>query len=43
VRQRLEVQAVLRAATNKGYRVLRCRRRSGLTQPIDIIDKTVVS
>jgi 16S rRNA (guanine1207-N2)-methyltransferase len=35
--------AVLRAATNKGYRVLRCRRRSGLTQPIDIIDKTVVS
>lgn len=40
--------AVLRAATNKGYRVLRCRRRSGhtgaitLPQPIDIIDKTVV-
>jgi 16S rRNA (guanine1207-N2)-methyltransferase len=29
--------AVLRAATNKGYRVLRCRRRSGLTQPIDVI------
>lgn len=33
--------AVLRAATNKGYRVLRCRRRSGFTQPIDIIDETV--
>ena len=33
--------AVLRAATNKGYRVLRCRRRSGLTQPIDVIDGTV--
>jgi 16S rRNA (guanine1207-N2)-methyltransferase len=29
--------AVLRAATNKGYRVLRCRRRSGFTQPIDVI------
>jgi 16S rRNA (guanine1207-N2)-methyltransferase len=29
--------AVLRAATNKGYRVLRCRRRSGLTQPIDVV------
>ncbi|MEO8528844.1 MAG: methyltransferase [Pseudolysinimonas sp.] len=29
--------AVLRAATNKGYRVLRCRRRSGGTSPIDII------
>ena len=39
--------AVLRAATNKGYRVLRCRRRSGhtglidLPQPIDIVDETV--
>lgn len=34
--------AVLRAATNKGYRVLRCRRRSGLTQPIDLVsDETV--
>lgn len=36
--------AVLRAATNKGYRVLRCRRRSGQTgvitlpQPIDMVD-----
>lgn len=30
--------AVLRAATNKGYRVLRCRRRSGLTEPIDTIE-----
>jgi len=29
--------AVLRAATNKGYRVLRCRRRSGLTGSIDVI------
>jgi 16S rRNA (guanine1207-N2)-methyltransferase len=29
--------AVVRAATNKGYRVLRCRRRSGFTQPIDVI------
>jgi 16S rRNA G1207 methylase RsmC len=29
--------AVLRAATHKGYRVLRCRRRSGGTSPIDII------
>ncbi|MEO5534286.1 MAG: methyltransferase [Pseudolysinimonas sp.] len=29
--------AILRAATNKGYRVLRCRRRSGGTSPIDII------
>lgn len=28
--------AVLRAATNKGYRVLRCRRRSGLTEPIEL-------
>lgn len=27
----------VRAATNKGYRVLRCRKRSGLTEPIDII------
>ena len=27
----------LRAATNKGYRVLRCRRRSGATAPIDLI------
>ena len=26
-----------RAATNKGYRVLRARRRTGLTSPIDII------
>lgn len=36
--------AVLRAATNKGYRVLRCRRRSGQTglidlpQPIDVVE-----
>lgn len=35
--------AVLRAATNKGFRVLRCRRRSGYTglielpQPIDVL------
>jgi 16S rRNA (guanine1207-N2)-methyltransferase len=29
--------AVMRAATNKGYRVLRCRRRSGFTAPIDVI------
>ena len=35
--------AVLRAATNKGYRVLRCRRRSGLTQPIDVVDATEIS
>jgi 16S rRNA (guanine1207-N2)-methyltransferase len=28
---------VVRAATNKGYRVLRARRRSGQTEPIDII------
>jgi 16S rRNA (guanine1207-N2)-methyltransferase len=36
--------AVLRAATNKGYRVLRCRRRSGLTQPIDVVgDETEIS
>jgi 16S rRNA (guanine1207-N2)-methyltransferase len=28
--------AVLRAATNKGYRVLRCRRRSGQTGVIDL-------
>ncbi|WP_395639607.1 class I SAM-dependent methyltransferase [Pseudolysinimonas sp.] len=28
--------AVLRAATNKGYRVLRCRRRSGHTGVIDL-------
>jgi 16S rRNA (guanine1207-N2)-methyltransferase len=27
----------LRAATNKGYRVLRCRRCTGLTAPIDVI------
>ena len=27
----------LRASTNKGYRVLRARRRTGLTSPIDII------
>lgn len=39
--------AVVRAATNKGYRVLRCRRRSGhtglidLPQPIDVVDETV--
>ena len=41
--------AVLRAATNKGYRVLRCRRRSGhtglidLPQPFDIVDETEIS
>lgn len=29
--------SVVRAATNKGYRVLRARRRSGLTEPIDIV------
>lgn len=29
--------SVVRAATNKGYRVLRARRRSGQTEPIDII------
>ena len=40
--------AVLRAATNKGYRVLRCRRRSGQTglidlpQPINVIDATEI-
>lgn len=28
---------VVRAATNKGYRVLRARRRTGQTEPIDII------
>jgi 16S rRNA (guanine1207-N2)-methyltransferase len=27
----------LRAATSKGYRVLRCRRRSGFTEAIDVI------
>ena len=27
----------VRAATNKGYRVLRCRKRTGMTEPIDII------
>ncbi len=27
----------VRAATNKGYRVLRARRRTGLTSPIDIV------
>ena len=27
----------VRAATNKGYRVLRARRRTGMTMPIDII------
>jgi 16S rRNA G1207 methylase RsmC len=29
--------SVLRAATSKGYRVLRCRRRSGFTESIDVI------
>jgi 16S rRNA G1207 methylase RsmC len=29
---------VVRAATNKGYRVLRVRRRTGTTVPIDILD-----
>lgn len=29
--------AFVRAATNKGYRVLRARRRTGMTAPIDII------
>jgi len=29
--------AFLRAATNKGYRVLRCRRRTGMTGPIDVV------
>lgn len=28
--------SVVRAATNKGYRVLRARRRTGVTQPIDL-------
>jgi 16S rRNA (guanine1207-N2)-methyltransferase len=28
--------SVLRASTNKGYRVLRARHRSGMTQPIDL-------
>lgn len=27
----------VRAATNKGYRVLRARKRTGMTQPIDIV------
>ncbi|CAN5266568.1 methyltransferase [soil metagenome] len=27
----------VRAATNKGYRVLRARRRSGMTEPIEIV------
>jgi len=27
----------VRAATNKGYRVLRCRKRTGMTEPIDIV------
>ena len=27
----------VRAATNKGYRVLRVRRRTGMTAPIDVI------
>lgn len=27
----------VRAATNKGYRLLRARRRTGMTEPIDII------
>jgi len=35
--------AVLRAATNKGFRVLRCRRRSGFTQPIDVIQPDLES
>lgn len=29
----------VRAATNKGYRVLRARRRTGMTQPIDVIGR----
>jgi 16S rRNA (guanine1207-N2)-methyltransferase len=29
--------AFLRAATSKGYRVLRCRRRSGSTEAIDVV------
>ncbi|MFT4124106.1 MAG: methyltransferase [Microbacteriaceae bacterium] len=29
--------SVVRAGTNKGYRVLRTRRRSGMTQPIDVV------
>jgi 16S rRNA G1207 methylase RsmC len=29
--------SVVRASTNKGYRVLRVRRRSGMTAPIDIV------
>lgn len=29
---------IVRAATNKGYRVLRVRRRTGTTVPIDVLD-----
>ena len=32
--------SIIRAATNKGYRVLRARRRTGMTAPIDIIPPT---
>lgn len=32
-----EELSVVRAATSKGYRVLRARRRSGTTAPVDII------
>lgn len=32
-----EQLTVVRAATSKGYRVLRARRRTGMTEPIDII------
>ena len=31
--------SVVRAATNKGYRVLRARHRTGMTSPIDIIEQ----
>ncbi|MDH6180694.1 16S rRNA (guanine1207-N2)-methyltransferase [Microbacteriaceae bacterium SG_E_30_P1] len=30
--------SVVRAATNKGYRVLRARRRTGMTAPIEVIE-----
>ncbi|WP_179496581.1 class I SAM-dependent methyltransferase [Leifsonia sp. AK011] len=31
--------SIIRAATNKGYRVLRARRRTGMTSPIDIVEQ----
>jgi 16S rRNA G1207 methylase RsmC len=35
--------AFLRAATNKGYRVLRCRRRTGFTEPIDVVGEQPIA